>query len=46
MAHSLLNLIFFLSGIKNGTGTEEFYPNEAKPLMETYVDLVTKLSNQ
>jgi len=33
-----------LSGIKNGT--EEFYPNEAKPLMETYVDLVTKLSNQ
>jgi hypothetical protein len=33
-----------LSGILNGT--EEFYPNEAKPLMETYVDLVTKLSNQ
>jgi hypothetical protein len=33
-----------LSGIKNGT--EEFYPKEAKPLMETYVDLVTKLSNQ
>jgi hypothetical protein len=33
-----------LSGIQNGT--EEFYPNEAKPLMETYVDLVTKLSNQ
>lgn len=33
-----------LSGINNGT--EEFYPNEAKPLMETYVDLVTKLSNQ
>jgi len=33
-----------LSGIKNGT--EEFYPNEAKPLMETYVDLVTKLSHQ
>jgi len=33
-----------LSSIKNGT--EDFYPNEAKPLMETYVDLVTKLSNQ
>ena len=33
-----------LSGIQNGT--EEFYPNEAKPLMETYVDLVTKLSYQ
>jgi len=33
-----------LSGIKNGT--EEFYPNEAKPLMETYVDLVSKLSDQ
>ena len=33
-----------LSGINNGT--EEFYPNEAKPLMETYVDLVTKLSHQ
>ena len=33
-----------LSGIRNGT--EEFYPNEAKPLMETYVDLVTKLSHQ
>jgi len=33
-----------LLGIQNGT--EEFYPNEAKPLMETYVDLVTKLSNQ
>jgi hypothetical protein len=33
-----------LSGIKNGT--EEFYPNEAKPLMETYVDLVAKLSDQ
>ena len=33
-----------LNGIENGT--EEFYPNEAKPLMETYVDLVTKLSNQ
>lgn len=33
-----------LLGIKNGT--EEFYPNEAKPLMETYVDLVTKLSHQ
>jgi len=33
-----------LSNIKNGT--EKFYPNEAKPLMETYVDLVTKLSNQ
>lgn len=33
-----------LSGIQNGT--EEFYPNEAKPLMETYIDLVTKLSNQ
>lgn len=33
-----------LSGIKNGT--EEFYPNEAKPLMETYVDLVDKLSDQ
>lgn len=27
-------------------GTEEFYSNEAKPLMETYVDLVAKLSNQ
>lgn len=33
-----------LANIKNGT--EEFYPNEAKPLMETYVDLVAKLSNQ
>jgi hypothetical protein len=33
-----------LSGLKNGT--EEFYPDEAKPLMETYVDLVTKLSHQ
>lgn len=33
-----------LSGIQNGT--EEFYPDEARPLMETYVDLVTKLSNQ
>ena len=33
-----------LSGIQNGT--EEFYPKEAKPLMETYVDLVAKLSNQ
>lgn len=33
-----------LSDIKNGT--EEFYPNEAKPLMETYIDLVTKLSHQ
>lgn len=33
-----------LSGIQDGT--EKFYPNEAKPLMETYVDLVTKLSNQ
>jgi len=33
-----------LFNIKNGT--EEFYSNEAKPLMETYVDLVTKLSNQ
>jgi len=33
-----------LANIKNGT--EEFYPNEAKPLMETYVDLVVKLSNQ
>jgi hypothetical protein len=33
-----------LSGIRNGT--EEFYPNEAKPLMEEYVDLVTKLSDQ
>jgi len=33
-----------LSDIKNGT--EEFYPNEAKPLMESYVDLVTKLSHQ
>lgn len=33
-----------LSGIQNGT--EEFYPNEAKPLMETYIDLVAKLSNQ
>lgn len=33
-----------LSGIENGT--EEFYPNEAKPLMETYVDLVVKLSHQ
>jgi hypothetical protein len=32
-----------LSGIQNGT--EEFYPNEAKPLMETYVDLVAKLSH-
>ena len=27
-------------------GTEKFYPNEAKPLMETYVDLVAKLSDQ
>lgn len=27
-------------------GTEKFYPNEAKPLMETYVDLVVKLSDQ
>jgi len=33
-----------LCGIKNGT--EEFYPNDAKPLMETYVDLVAKLSDQ
>jgi hypothetical protein len=33
-----------LSGIKNGT--EEFYPNEAKPLMDTYIDLVSKLSDQ
>jgi hypothetical protein len=33
-----------LSGIQNGT--EKFYPDEAKSLMETYVDLVTKLSNQ
>lgn len=33
-----------LSSIQNGT--EKFYPNEAKPLMETYVDLVTKLSHQ
>jgi len=33
-----------LSGISNGT--EKFYPNEAKPLMETYVDLVVKLSDQ
>ena len=33
-----------LSGIQNGT--EEFYPNEAKSLMKTYVDLVTKLSYQ
>lgn len=33
-----------LSGIQNGT--EGFYPKEAKPLMETYVDLVAKLSNQ
>jgi hypothetical protein len=33
-----------LSGIQNGT--EKFYPKEAKPLMETYVDLVTKLSHQ
>ena len=33
-----------LSGLQNGT--EEFYPDEAKPLMETYVDLVTKLSHQ
>jgi hypothetical protein len=33
-----------LSGIQNGT--EEFYPNEAKPLMETYVDLVSKLSHE
>jgi hypothetical protein len=33
-----------LSGIQNGT--EKFYPNEAKPLMETYLDLVVKLSNQ
>jgi hypothetical protein len=33
-----------LSGIQNGT--EKFYPKEAKCLMETYVDLVTKLSHQ
>ena len=33
-----------LSGIQNGT--EKFYPKEAKPLMETYVDLVAKLSHQ
>ena len=33
-----------LCDIKNGT--EKFYPNEAKPLMETYVDLVVKLSDQ
>lgn len=33
-----------LSGIQNGT--EKFYSEEAKPLMETYVDLVTKLSHQ
>ena len=33
-----------LSGIQNGT--EGFYPNEAKPLMETYVDLVAKLSHE
>lgn len=33
-----------ISNINNGT--EEFYSNEAKPLMEIYVDLVTKLSNQ
>ena len=33
-----------LSGIQDGT--EQFYPKEAKPLMETYVDLVDKLSNQ
>jgi len=33
-----------LSGINNGT--EKFYPDEAKPLMETYVDLVAKLSDQ
>lgn len=33
-----------LSGIRDGT--EEFYPKEAKPLMETYVDLVAKLSHQ
>ena len=33
-----------LCDIKNGT--EEFYPDEAKSLMETYVDLVIKLSNQ
>jgi hypothetical protein len=33
-----------LSDINNGT--EKFYPNEAKPLMETYVDLVAKLSDQ
>jgi hypothetical protein len=33
-----------LSGIQSGT--EKFYPDEAKSLMETYVDLVTILSNQ
>lgn len=33
-----------LSRIQNGT--EKFYPDEAKPLMETYIDLVAKLSNQ
>lgn len=33
-----------LSGIENGR--EKFYPNEDKPLMKTYVDLVSKLSNQ
>jgi hypothetical protein len=33
-----------LSDINNGT--EKFYPNKAKPLMETYVDLVAKLSDQ
>lgn len=33
-----------LCDIKNGT--EKFYPDEAKPLMKTYVDLVSKLSDQ
>ena len=33
-----------LDNIKNGT--EEFYPNEAKALMKTYLDLVAELSNQ
>ena len=33
-----------LSGIKDGT--EEFFPKEAKPLMETYTDFVVELSNQ
>jgi len=33
-----------LSGIKDGT--EVFYPKEAKPLMETYIDFVAKLTNQ